>query len=240
MFSLPKTRRLYERLQHYLIGHKHCYICHQPSAEIVCDVCFTDTVFSHLPVPGFDLLQQPTIADHLVAPYYHHLYTIGHYRGILKPLINRLKFGNSPLAAQVLANFFMSVAYPRISQLDDLPDALVPIPLSLWRYVRREYNQARLLAQSLSHLSGIPVLDCITRSRHTQAQSQLARETRLENIKGAFVLSKAINVKHIALIDDVVTTGATVNSACQAVVESYPDITVSIWSMAITPFEQNN
>jgi ComF family protein len=178
---------------------------------------------------------QPSIAAHLVAPYYHHFYALGEYKGILKPLINRLKFGNNPLAAQVLGHFFMRVVYPRMSQFDELPDAIVPVPLSMWRYVSREYNQARLIARTISQLSSIPMLDCLVRVRHTQAQSQLDREQRLENISQAFSLSKAINCQHIALVDDVVTTGATINSACSSIVDRYPDIKISVWSMAVTP-----
>lgn len=235
MPNLTRTRRLRERLQHYFVHHKHCYLCRQTSSELVCKACFSDTAIAHFPVPGFDLLMQPSIAQHLVAPYYHHFYALGEYRGILRPLINRLKFGNNPIAAQVLAQFFMAFVYPRISQVDDLPDAIVPVPLSMWRFVSREYNQARLLAQALGQLSKIPVVDCLTRHRHTKAQSQLDREQRLENIYDAFSITKSIKVEHIALIDDVVTTGATVNSACAAIVKRYPDITISIWSIAVTP-----
>jgi ComF family protein len=182
---------------------------------------------------------QPSIAEHLVIPYYHHFYAVGEYKGILKPLINKLKFGGSPLAAQVLANFFMAVVYPRISQLDDEPDAIVPVPLSSWRYAGRGYNQARLLAQAIGLLSNLPTHDCLMRARHTVAQSSLDRVQRLDNLNNAFVLSRSIPYQHIAIVDDVVTTGATINSACKTIVETYPDIKISVWSMAVTPVKTN-
>jgi len=219
--------------------HKHCYLCRQSSTSLICEPCLQDTALPHLPVPGFDLLMQPKFANHLVAPYYHHFFTLGEYSGILKPLINSLKFGNQPLAAEVLARFFMHTVYPRIAQCEDLPDAIVPIPLSKWRYVKRQYNQARLLAQSISTLSEIPMHDCLYRHKHTKAQSGLEREARLQNIHNAFRLHKDIPYRHIALLDDVVTTGATVNSACEPIVKQYPEIKISLWSMAVTPSEKS-
>ncbi|WP_371194318.1 ComF family protein [Glaciecola sp. SC05] len=237
---MARIRNCIEILQEYLQQHKHCYLCRQASKDLVCEACVKDTLLTHLPVPGFDILMQPKLAEHLVTPYYHHFYALGEYAGILKILINRLKFGNNPLAAEVLAQFFMSVIYPRISQLDDLPELLVPIPLSMWRYVGREYNQARLLAQSVSKLSNIPVAECLIRSRHTSAQSQLDREARLANIDNAFAINQPIQSNHIALIDDVVTTGATVNSACRTIVKHYPDMRISIWSMAVTPSKKTS
>jgi ComF family protein len=233
--SAIEEPNLLKRISTLLQVHKNCYICRQASSKVVCDICGRDTVLPHFPVPGFDLLQNPNIAQHLVMPYYQHLYAIGEYRGILKPLINRLKFANQPIAAQVLAHFFMRSVYPRIAQLGELPDAIVPLPLSMWRYANRGYNQARLLAQSISQISHIPMYEGLSRKRHTKAQSSLDREARLHNIEGAFAITKACKFEHIALIDDVITTGATVNSACKTIVDAYPDITISVWSMAITP-----
>lgn len=232
---LERLEKALERLKTSLVHHKHCYLCGQSAAELVCEYCRYDTVIPLLPVPGFDLLMRPNIAEHLVPPYYHHLYALGEYTGILKLLVNRLKFGNQPLAAEVLAGFFMQNVYPRISQLEELPEALVPLPLSKWRYVKRQYNQAQLLAESISRCSEIPIFDCLVRTKHTKAQSGLDREARLRNISHAFALNKAIEYSHIAVIDDVVTTGATINSACRSIVERYPDIQISVWSMAVTP-----
>lgn len=230
-----RIRRMCERLQQYLVHHKHCYICRQSASSIVCDACYIDTALPHFPVPGFDLMQQPKVIEQIVVPYFHHFYALGEYAGILKPLINQLKFGNKPLAAQVLANFFVSMVYPRIALMDEAPDALIPIPLSTWRYSKRGYNQSRLLADAIGQLSHIPVLEALSRTRHTQAQSELNREHRLGNLHNAFSLRQDIPFEHIAIIDDVVTTGATVNSACKSLVDMYPDLTVSVWSIAVTP-----
>jgi ComF family protein len=180
-------------------------------------------------------MHQPNVIEEIVTPYFHHFYALGKYEGILKPLINQLKFANKPLAAKVLAEFFVSCVYPRISMLDDAPEALIPIPLSAWRYSKRGYNQSLLLAEAIGQLINIPVIESLSRNRHTKAQSALGKSERLDNLHNAFCVKTDITFEHIAIIDDVVTTGATINSACKSLVEIYPDLTISVWSMAVTP-----
>jgi ComF family protein len=240
MRSMYKLQLLQMGAKLCSVEHRNCYMCRQASSEIVCRACSIDTSLAHFSVPGFDLLQVPKISTHLVRPYYHHLYAIGEYEGVLKALINRLKFGKQAIAAQVLAHFFVQIVHHRIALLEELPEAIIPVPLSKWRYAHRGYNQARLLGQAISKLSDLPLFDCLTRDRHTKAQSSLDREARLHNIENAFKLTKVLPYQHIALIDDVVTTGATINSACKAIVEANPDIRISVWSMALTPPKQTD
>jgi len=235
MEALNRLLHFFERLQPCFVHHKHCYLCRQGASSLICDVCCIDTALSHFPVPGFDLMHQPSIIENIVTPYFHHFYALGEYDNILKSLINQLKFGNKPLAAQVLAHFFVQFVYPKISQLNDAPEALIPIPLSAWRYSKRGYNQSLLLAEAIGQLIEIPVVEGLFRNRHTSAQSALDREHRLDNLHNAFSLKTNIPFEHIAIIDDVVTTGATINSACKSLVETYPDLKISVWSMAVTP-----
>lgn len=227
--------KILKQAKKFAIEHRHCFLCHQYSRTLICECCMTDTALPHFDVAGFDLMYMPSIKSNLVLPYYHHLYALGRYEGLLQKLITQLKFHQQTLAAEVLARFFIEVVYQRLSQLEDGPDAILPIPLSLWRYAKRNYNQAQLIADAISELSGLPVIAPLQRTKHTRAQTKLDREQRLQNTHGAFILTSEINYQHIAVIDDVITTGATVNSACQAIVESYPDITVSVWTMAVAP-----
>ncbi|WP_395338726.1 ComF family protein [Ningiella sp. W23] len=219
--------------------HKHCYICRQSSAAIVCEYCNKDIALPHFTTLGTDLLNTPTIRKHLVLPYYHELHAIGEYKGVLKQLINKLKFSNQMLACQVLHHFFEIYVLQRLRQVSELPDALVPIPLSKWRYAKRGYNQARELAKAISSETDIPILDALVKHTHTRAQSELSREQRLQNVEGVFSLAQVINCSHIALVDDVMTTGATINSACETIVKQYPEMKISVWVMALTPSPQS-
>lgn len=98
------------------------------------------------------------------------------------------------------------------------PDCFVPIPLHWTRYAQRGYNQAEEIAQELSILSGIACNSILVRKKKTKFQFGLTKELRQENIAGAFELLKNIDKdslcnKHIVLVDDLMTTGATLKQA---------------------------
>ena len=94
-------------------------------------------------------------------------------------------------------------------------DALVPLPLFPVKEKRRGYNQATLLCQGIAERMKIPILDkAITRPQHTETQTKKGRIERWKNMEGKFILSdpNAIKNKHLLLVDDVVTTGATLEA----------------------------
>jgi len=94
-------------------------------------------------------------------------------------------------------------------------DALIPLPLFPAKEKRRGYNQATLLCKGMAELMMIPVLeDVIIRPQHTETQTKKGRVERWKNMEGKFVLTKpeSIRNKHLLLVDDVVTTGATLEA----------------------------
>ena len=94
-------------------------------------------------------------------------------------------------------------------------DALVPLPLFAAKQKKRGYNQATVLCEGISLITGIPVLDkAVIRPAHTETQTKKNRIERWKNIEGRFVLSGGVSIsgKHVLLVDDVVTTGATLES----------------------------
>ena len=95
------------------------------------------------------------------------------------------------------------------------PDLLIPIPLHPKREAERGYNQAYLLAAELSKMLEIPVIQTgLSRPRQTEMQAQLPRRQRVENMNGAFEIgSTDLANRNVMLIDDVCTTGATLNAA---------------------------
>lgn len=100
-------------------------------------------------------------------------------------------------------------------------DVLVPVPLHRWRLVRRRYNQSALLARELARQSSLPCLPAaLQRTRHTAQQAGLNRKQRAENVMGAFTVptryQPQLAGKTVLLIDDVFTTGATLNACTHA------------------------
>lgn len=216
------------------IGHRSCFLCHQSSIELVCECCLFETVLPLFPVPGHNLLDYPKVSDNLLIPAYESLIVMGKYEGVLKGLINQLKFSGQPLAAKVLASLFCHYLGPRLSIKQQIPDAVVPIPLSGLRHINRQFNQSRLLSQALAKHFGIENYDLLKRIRHTKQQSRLSKEDRQLNIRNVFAVREEFNFESIAIIDDVITTGATVNEACLAIQGAYPDAHINVWCMAAT------
>jgi ComF family protein len=100
-------------------------------------------------------------------------------------------------------------------------EAIVPVPLHRMRAWERTFNQAELLARHVSRLLGVPVWKALRKPKSTASQSSLSGIARRANLKGAFVLKKDGRRRHsVLLIDDVVTTGATLQECARVLRKS--------------------
>mgnify|MGYP001828733634 FL=1 len=137
------------------------------------------------------------------------------YEGFPRLWIRRLKQDFGLVEGRLLGNLMVEAflerqAGPCSGQLP-LPDVLVPVPLAASRLIRRGHNQSISLAKPLSHRVGIPLhRRAVQRTRRTATQRGLGRDLRLSNLEGAF-RSRPWQGERIAIVDDVMTTGATVS-----------------------------
>lgn len=101
------------------------------------------------------------------------------------------------------------------------PDVIIPIPLFKIKYLQRGYNQAELIAGELGKCLGIPVdVKLLVRSKKTKAMKELNDEERVKNLQNAFKLSENIvKYKKILLVDDIYTTGATIDACAKALLD---------------------
>ena len=151
------------------------------------------------------------------------------YRGGVERLIQRFKFRHDLAAGRVLANLMArrldELAVPR-------PDLMVPVPLHWQRRLRRGFNQSEMLCGDLSHhFGGLPWHMMLERRRATAAQSDLPAERRSGNVRGAFRMRPLTGVRHVALVDDVMTTGSTLDE-CARVLKRNGVQRVDVWVVA--------
>lgn len=156
-------------------------------------------------------------------------------------LVRRFKFSRSLACGQLLAQELSRAVMSRCIQL---PDAIVPVPLHRTRYLARAFNQSELLARPIGKSQGIPVYPGILRRRRrTRAHSGLDAVSRRINIKGAFRCRltgwQRDCIRHIALVDDVLTTGATLFECTRALkLSGIPRVTVWVAARAPQPRSQ--
>ncbi|MGQ0644370.1 MAG: ComF family protein [Elusimicrobiota bacterium] len=144
----------------------------------------------------------------------------GLYEGVLKACLIRLKYEGKDYLADTLGGILAETAAER-PELGEA-DGVVCVPLHFWRRWRRGYNQAELLAESYCRRAGRRWLpDVLTRCRATPSQTDLRKEERFQNVEGAFAVRKPALVKgrRLLLVDDVCTTGATLE-ACAAALKA--------------------
>ncbi len=133
--------------------------------------------------------------------------------GPAKRLVFALKYGGWRIAAQPMADVLAAALGERLSHVE----ALIPVPLGRSRLRERGHNQAAVLAAAVGAATGLPVLHSLVRVRETRTQTRLPPSERMRNVNGAFAASgRALGGMQVALLDDVVTTGATLGAAARA------------------------
>jgi len=151
-------------------------------------------------------------------------------------LVQRLKFNQSLACARALGpRWATSLRVRRAADERALPQALIPIPLHTSRLRQRGYNQALELARELTATWSIPVLaEGLMRTRATAPQPGLDLDERRRNLRGAFAVGSAALPKRVALVDDVMTTGATLAEATK-ILKRAGVAWVELWVLARRP-----
>ena len=134
---------------------------------------------------------------------------MGAYAGVLADLVRSAKYQPSLMVADQLGDWLGEA----MAGLVDV-DAIVPIPIPWFRRLRRGFDQADRLARGVSRSTGLPVLPLLFRSDYTRQVGKRASE-RAKLSPGAFGVRSMCRPSRVLLIDDVITTGATVHAAAQ-------------------------
>lgn len=145
-------------------------------------------------------------------PPYSKIIYYGIYDGALRKAIHLLKFNGLKRLARPIAMLISELPLPEA-------DGIVPVPLHHGRLREREFNQTALIGRHISRACGIPLLlDVLKKEKETPAQINVTGKERLKNLKSAFSAIKAVNGLRLLLVDDVITTGATVHECASVLV----------------------
>jgi ComF family protein len=191
---------------------KNCVLCGAATNQDLCEPCY-----HHLPQLPPDhcpicLSPVPTaeICGACLAkpPAFTRTTAALRYTFPVDALIHSLKYQTNLAIAPILANLLIA----RLKTMERLPDIIIPMPLHPIRLRERGFNQAMEISRYISKQTGIVLLpDSCRRIKHTLPQTGLPWKERQKNIRKAFTCKLDLSEKHIALVDDVMTTGTTLN-----------------------------
>lgn len=161
-----------------------------------------------------------------------HVFPIWQYHPPLDTLITAAKFYGRLTYSRLFGEIMATCVHETWYNNQPLPDCIIPIPLHKKRLRNRGYNQALEIAKPTARLLNLP-LDTrhCQRSRHTAAQTELSAQERARNLKDAFLVQSPFQVNHVAIIDDVVTTGHTVNALARSLQAAGVEI-IDVWCCA--------
>lgn len=236
MIYASVLKRLRDHMSWFLTN-RHCLICSQPSSSGICPYCVADLDCFDASQYHNNLLNYVGIRRYLKRTNFDSLLALGPYQWPLSSLITSLKFSAKTTHAKALAETF----YHRqlIHTPQDRPQKLLCVPLHRQRYGARQFNQAALLTGHLSRLTGIPwCANSLIKRTPTAPQTEVSGSQRLTNLKQVFGLTRAIDCQHIALVDDVLTTGTTVSALSEVLRDQYPELRIDVWAMCVSPERQ--
>ena len=227
----------------WLKNNQNCLLCAEPAEEHIpiCMACETELPWlgDHcqtcaLPLAGTGLtcgqcLKQPPAFERVAAPW--------SYSFPLDTLITRFKHSAKWPFGRLLADLLGQYLQHRFDEDLNRPDALVPVPLAAKRLRQRGFKQAAMLAHWLSQTLNISCDETLLlRIQDTSAQQDLNAEARKKNLHNAFALTPdaCIKGRHLALVDDVLTTGATAQALARLLMDAGA-ARVDVYCLARTP-----
>ncbi len=197
--------------------------------HLLCGACWREVHFIRpplcdvlgIPLP-FDAGERSVSAAAVARPpAYGRARAVAHFSGTMRTLVHQLKYADRHDARSLLGRWLAEAGRELLPGID----VIVPVPLSRLRLLQRQFNQAAVLGGELSRQAGIPMDPLLlVRTRATASQVGMTRDQRRRNVAGAFSVPETrraqLRGRNVLLIDDVVTTGATVDACTRALLRA--------------------
>lgn len=215
--------------------HGHCALCGLPSPTDLCFACEGELprIAACCWHCGIPLGEHGLCGECLFAPpAFSRCICPLRYEPPVSHLLGSFKYQGNLHHGRILSQL---LAAHLQRERDVAVDALVPVPLHWTRRWQRGFNQSELIADELGRALQLPLQPrWLPKPRSSSSQQHLDAEARRKNLRDAFTCSGAVSGMHLAVIDDVVTTGATANAIAQTLLAGGA-ASVQIWALARTP-----
>jgi len=221
-------------LVHFVFPY-HCVSCQKELPEqfnLICPICMSD--FSHT---YYETYQEDTPLDQVffgrVPLVFTYAFLYFQKGSNTQNMIHAIKYKNNKVLAHVLGEM---CGVKLLEKIDlDMPDAFISVPLHPKKQFMRGYNQGSEIAKGLSVCTPAPVVEnVILRNVFTETQTKKGKFERWSNVETVFVVNDPVKWKgkHLCLVDDVITTGSTLEACARALQDQIPEVRVSVVGLA--------
>jgi len=156
--------------------------------------------------------------------------------GVEQSIIHQLKYRNSAQTGVIFGRK-LALKFLKRNEIKHI-ECIIPVPVFHRKKFDRGYNQAEQISKGLASVLTIPVIRMVSKTKHTVSQTKLTREERLSNVDKTFWVSQELlKFKSIALVDDVITTGATLKAICKEITSVNESIRITIFSLGVAKFQ---
>lgn len=194
-----------------------CLVCNeqQSSSEYLCPLCKKE------------IKNLESKSHFFISEFGDTIYYYGKYRASIGTLVKKLKYSRKIPAGKIIAEL---LSYVIIEKFNPKPSLIVPVPISLRKLLKRRVNQCEIIGREIAAITGIELNTNILKRKFElfeKDQVKLDRSERKQNLKNSFYIAeKTLPASSIILLDDVSTTGRTINICKNLLLSSFPNIKV--------------
>lgn len=200
--------------------------------QLFCATCLVTTVFTRFTSSSENEMMDRLISIPLIKNAFAPLYF--KKDAPIKELFYKIKYGDRPDVAKKMASFTAS-EWLKCPKSETKIDGICYVPIHKIKLSKRGYNQSEIIAREIAEILKVPLLNILERKINVETQTHFGRMDRLKNQENTIVLTdKKSRFKHLLIVDDILTTGATIETCYDAIRSVNKDCELSVITLAVT------